>query len=84
MEPAEEYVIDKNIVFGALCARGFSFELIKFLQDKGIKLYSPQYLHEELNEKTDRLIGYSGLNAEEVKLLIRVLLIANPISFACF
>ena len=74
MEPVEEYVIDANIVFGALCARGFSFELIKTLTDKGVRLYSPQYLNEELSEKTNRLVEYSGLDAEEVNLLIRVLL----------
>jgi predicted nucleic acid-binding protein len=74
MEQSEEYVIDANIVFGALCVKGFSFDLIKFLSDKGIGLYSPQYLQEELGDKTDRLIEYSGLDAEGVKLLIKVLL----------
>ncbi len=73
MEPPETLVIDANIVFGALSSRGFTFELIRFLSIHGLGLYSPQYIHEELEEKTERLLKYSGLSGEDLNLVIRVL-----------
>ncbi|MFZ2454902.1 MAG: PIN domain-containing protein [Candidatus Altiarchaeia archaeon] len=73
MEPPKKLVVDANIVFSAISTRTFTFELIRLLHEKGVRLYSPQYIHEELVDKTPRLLEYSKLTGDELGLLLKVL-----------
>ena len=68
----KKLVVDANIVFSALSTRTFTFELIRLLHAKGVRLYSPQYIHEELADKTPKLLEYSGLSRDELGLLLKV------------
>ena len=66
-------VVEANIVYKALIKRGFVFKLIKLLSKSGFKLYSPQFVSEEIKKGEDKLLKYSKLPKDELEFLINKL-----------
>ena len=66
-------VVEANIVYKALIKRGFVFKLIKLLFKSGFKLYSPQFVSEEIKKGEDKLLKYSKLPKDELEFLINKL-----------
>jgi predicted nucleic acid-binding protein len=71
-----ELVIDAGIVFTGLTGFGITKKIL-FL--KGLKLYSPEQLLEELNEHKPRILKLSSFSSDEIEELLR--LIKERISF---
>src|SRR3989344_6608980 len=67
-------VVEANIVFQALIKRGFMLDLIKLLSSKGYRLYSPEFLSEEIGKRKDMLLQLSGLSKPELEFFINLLL----------
>ncbi|RLF61232.1 MAG: hypothetical protein DRN25_00845 [Thermoplasmata archaeon] len=44
-------VVDAEVIFASLIARGFTLQLIKVLSDLDIELLSPEYVFEEINKR---------------------------------
>ena len=68
-----ELVVDANVVFAGLIKRSFNFELLRLLPRRGIKLYSPAYILDEIGEHVNRLQNFSKLSRTELKFLIELL-----------
>src|SRR3989344_1382508 len=66
-------VVDANIIFQALVKRGFIFRLIKQLVKDGVNLYSPEFVLEEIKNREEKLLKYSGLTSAELEFVIRLL-----------
>jgi len=67
-------VVDTNIFFSALIKRGFMFDLLFSILKRGIQLYSPQYLIEEIERNNEKLLKYSKLSQNELNFVIEFLL----------
>lgn len=66
----DSLVVDANIVFSALIKKSDNFRLISILSRFGIKLYSPQFVLDEINKREDKLLKFSMLNIAELRFLI--------------
>ena len=69
-----DLVVDASVFFSALIKRGFAFDLLEALSDKGYNLYSPQYLLEEISSKRERLLKFSKLTNSELNFVTEFLL----------
>ncbi len=68
-----ELVVDAAVVFAALIKRGFTLELIRLLHKSGWKLYSPEYVLEEIEKREARLLRFSGLSKPEFDFVLGLL-----------
>ncbi|MEM0054219.1 MAG: PIN domain-containing protein [Nitrososphaeria archaeon] len=60
-------VIDANIVISSLIGNGTIFLLIKELSKAGVRLVSPSFLKEEIEEHFDEIMVKSGLYATTLR-----------------
>ncbi len=60
-------VVDAEVIFAALIARGFTLDLIKRLSDEGHELLSPDYLLEEIERRKSKIKKFSGLSDTELE-----------------
>ncbi len=67
-------VVDANILFSALIKPSHNFKLISGLHNSGVKLYSPQFVFEEIQKREEKILRFSKLNAYELKFVMGKLL----------
>ena len=66
----DSLVVEANVIFAALIKKLDNFKLISLLPKLGIKLHSPEFVFEEIMEREERLLKFSGLNVSELRFLI--------------
>lgn len=66
-------VVDAEVIFAALIARGFTLELIKILSEHGVDLISPDYVSEEIKRRKNKLIRFSGLSETQLDFVINLI-----------
>ncbi|MEK6983547.1 MAG: PIN domain-containing protein [Nanoarchaeota archaeon] len=66
----DSLVIEANIIFAALIKRSDNFKLIKLLPELGIRLYSPQFVFEEIKNREEKILRFSKLDAFELRWLL--------------
>jgi predicted nucleic acid-binding protein len=59
-------IVDAQVIFASLIKRGYTFELIKLLNEKGYNLITPEYIIEEVKRKEEKLLKYSKLNLSKL------------------
>jgi|Deesub1362B_J571_1020462.scaffolds.fasta_scaffold17151_1 predicted nucleic acid-binding protein len=66
-------VVDAEVIFAALIARGFTLQLIKILSDHGVDLISPDYVSDEIRRRKDKIIRFSGLNEAQLDFVLNLI-----------
>ena len=66
-------VVDAEVIFASLIARGFTLQLVKVLSDLDIELLSPEYVFEEINKRKDKILKFSGLNDIQFHFVINII-----------
>jgi predicted nucleic acid-binding protein len=66
-----DVVVDANIVFSALIKRSYTLDLMFFNE---LRLFSPEFLIEELLEHKDEIISKSGLTSLEYEKYLEIIL----------
>jgi len=69
----DSLVVEANVIFAALIKKSDNFKLISLLPKLGIKLYSPEFVLEEIKKREERLLKFSGLNIFELRFLMNTL-----------
>ncbi|MBC7090727.1 MAG: hypothetical protein H5T50_02280 [Nitrososphaeria archaeon] len=64
-----QLVVDANVVIASLIGKGTVFLLLKQLDRAGVRLISPSFLKEEIDEHFDEIVGKSGLDSITLKYL---------------
>ena len=63
-------VVEANIIFSALIKQSYNFKLLSVLGGLGIKLYSPEFVFEEIKKREEKILRFSKLNADELKFIL--------------
>lgn len=66
-------VVDAEVIFAALIARGFTLQIIKVLVENEVELISPEYVFEEINNRKRKITKLSGLSEVELHFLLSVI-----------
>src|SRR3989338_3932834 len=69
----DSLVVEANVIFAALIKKSDNFKLISLLPKLGLKLYSPEFVFEEIKKREEKLLKFSGLNIYELRFLINKL-----------
>ena len=69
----DSLVVEANIIFAALIKKSDNFKLISLLPKLGVKLYSPEFVFEEIKKREEKLLKFSELNISELRFLINKL-----------
>lgn len=67
-------VVDANVLMASLIGKGTVFLLLKQLNRAGVKLVSPSFLEEEINEHLDEIVEKTKLDKPVLKYLVSELL----------
>jgi len=67
-------VVDANVVMASLISKGTVLLLIKQLNKAGVKLVSPSFLREEIDEHFNEIMEKTGLDEPTLRYLISELL----------
>ena len=67
-------VVDANVMMASLIGKGTVLLLIKQLNKAGVKLVSPSFLREEIDEHFNEIMEKSGLDESTLRYLISELL----------
>ena len=65
----DSLIVEANIIFAALIKKSGNFKLISLLPKLGVKLYSPEFVFEEIGKREEKLLKFSGLNISELRFL---------------
>ncbi len=66
-------VVDAEVIFASLIARGFTLRMIKNLTDRGFKLISPDYVFEEIEKRKSKISRFSGLSEVEIDFVLNTI-----------
>ena len=51
-------IVDAEVIFASLIKRGFTFNLVKLLQEKGYELVTSEYIFEEVHHPLHSYHGH--------------------------
>ena len=66
-------IIDTNVLISAIINKGEVLDIIFKLYDKGIRLFSPELVFEEIKSKLSTISKYSELTEEAVLFFVSTL-----------
>lgn len=62
-------VVEANVIFSALIKQSHNFRLIYILRESGIKLYSPEFVFDEIKKREERILKFSKLGRDELRFV---------------